>query len=380
MGDEDAGNADAVDRILQPVAQFLADLGVDGGKGLIQEQDLGIRCQSPGKGHALALTAGELVGITLFHARQADEVDHFQDPLPYLLFRPLLDFQAEGDVIENGHIAEQGVVLEDEADAPLGSGNVVDPAAVDEDVAAVGILQAGQHAQNRRLAAAAGTEEGDELALVDAKGNVARRVELGHDADAGHDEFELVGIFAHRIKRFVFPGDKDVALSVFDEGRRRTTGTGIHDRDVAIQVGHKGTGLDLISPEMVKAPTPGGQEVPAGTAATLRVRRNDADAGLCQIIPVAYPFRVPLADQEDDGRRVRRRIVGEIALPAFMDEAGFFDKRDIMSQGQGHNIGLAAFNDRTGLTARSTMGLDDADILSCRLPIVFLEQFIIFFI
>ena len=177
MGDEDAGNADAVDRILQPVAQFLADLGVDGGKGLIQEQNLGIRCQSPGKGHALALTAGELVGITLFHARQADEVDHFQDPLPYLLFRPLLDFQAEGDVIENGHIAEQGVVLEDEADAPLGSGNVVDPAAVDEDVAAVGILQAGQHAQDRRLAAAAGTEEGDELALVDAKGNVARRVE-----------------------------------------------------------------------------------------------------------------------------------------------------------------------------------------------------------
>ena len=88
-----------------------------------------------------------------------------------------LDFQAEGNVIENGHIAEQGVVLEDEADAPLGSGNVVDPAAVDEDVAAVGILQAGQHAQNRRLAAAAGTEEGDELALVDAKGNVARRVE-----------------------------------------------------------------------------------------------------------------------------------------------------------------------------------------------------------
>ena len=177
VGDEDAGNADAVDCILEPVAQFLADLGVDGGKRFIQEQDLGIRRQGPGKGHALALATGKLVGIALFHARQADEVDHFQYALAYLLFRPLLDFQAEGDVVVDGHIAEQSVVLEDEADAPLGSGNVVDPAAVDENVAAVGILQAGQHAQNRRLAAAAGTEEGDELALVDAEGNVARRVE-----------------------------------------------------------------------------------------------------------------------------------------------------------------------------------------------------------
>ena len=44
VGDEDAGNADAVNRILQPVAQFLADLGVNSGKGFIQEKDLGIRC------------------------------------------------------------------------------------------------------------------------------------------------------------------------------------------------------------------------------------------------------------------------------------------------------------------------------------------------
>ena len=82
-----------MNRILEPVAQFLTDLGVDGGKRFIQEQDLGIRRQGPSKGHALALAAGELVGITLLHARQADEVDHFQYALAYLLFRPLLDFQ-----------------------------------------------------------------------------------------------------------------------------------------------------------------------------------------------------------------------------------------------------------------------------------------------
>ena len=169
-------------------------------------------------------------------------------------------------------------------------------------------------------------------------------------------------------------------MSVFDEGRRRAAGAGIHDRDVTVQVGHEGTGLDLIPPEMVKAPAPGGQEVPAGTAAALRVRRNDADPGLYQVIPVAYPFRVPLADQEDDGRRVRRRIVGEIALPAFMDETGSFDERYIVGQGQGHDISPAPFDDRPGLTARSAVGLDDADVLAGGLPIVFLEQFIIFFI
>lgn len=83
----------------------------------------------------------------------------------------------EGDVVKDRHIAEQGVVLEHEADAPLGSRNVIDPFAVDDDVAAVGIFKAGQHAQDRRLAAAAGSQEGDQFALVDAKGNVPRGVE-----------------------------------------------------------------------------------------------------------------------------------------------------------------------------------------------------------
>ena len=56
-----------------------------------------------------------------------------------------------------------------------------------------------------------------------------------------------------------------------------------------------------------------------------------------------------------------------------MDEAGPFDERHIVGQGQGHDIGLAAFDDRPGLTARSAMRLDDADILACRLTIVLLE-------
>lgn len=68
VGDEDASNADAVNRILQPVTQFLADLGVNSGKRFIQEKNLGIRRQSPGKGHTLALATGELIRIAFFHA------------------------------------------------------------------------------------------------------------------------------------------------------------------------------------------------------------------------------------------------------------------------------------------------------------------------
>lgn len=48
-----------------------------------------MRRQGPGKGHALSLAAGKLIGIAAFHTGQADEVDHLQDPFANIrLFIP----------------------------------------------------------------------------------------------------------------------------------------------------------------------------------------------------------------------------------------------------------------------------------------------------
>ena len=76
---------------------------------------------------------------------------------PALLAR--FDAQAEGDVLEHRHVAEQRVVLEDEADVALAGMQVGGLGAGEQDVALIGRFHAGDDAQQRRLAAAGGTEQ-----------------------------------------------------------------------------------------------------------------------------------------------------------------------------------------------------------------------------
>ena len=109
--------------------------------------------------------------------------------------------QAEGDVLEDRHVPEEGVVLEDEAHLALARGHVRHVVAVEEHPAAarVGELEAGDDPQERRLARARGAEERHELALghvqVDAvEGGV--RPELLADA-VGLDAHGAVAVCRH---------------------------------------------------------------------------------------------------------------------------------------------------------------------------------------
>ena len=74
---------------------------------------------------------------------------------------------------------ERGVVLEDEADARgPGAACPVTFVAVDEDRARVGRLEPGDHAQQRRLAAAARAEQRGQRARRDLDRHVVERDEV----------------------------------------------------------------------------------------------------------------------------------------------------------------------------------------------------------
>ncbi|MNH47454.1 hypothetical protein D3C79_1106940 [compost metagenome] len=60
---------------------------------------------------------------------------------------------------------KQGVLLEHHADVACVGGDAGDRAAVDQDLAAGHVLEAGEHHQASGLAGAGGTEQGDEFAL-----------------------------------------------------------------------------------------------------------------------------------------------------------------------------------------------------------------------
>ena len=72
------------------VADQLEDLarrlGVERARGLVAEQNFGVRGEGAGDGHALLLSAGELRGIGLGLILEPHDVEEFQSSL----FAPLL--------------------------------------------------------------------------------------------------------------------------------------------------------------------------------------------------------------------------------------------------------------------------------------------------
>ena len=106
------------------------------------------------------LAAGQAGRQAVAEAGQVDQGQGLGDPGP----APLGPRQAVADVAGHGQVGEQGAVLEHHADpAPLGGdegpGGGQVPA-VQADLAGVGPLQPGDAAQQGRLAAAAGAEQG----------------------------------------------------------------------------------------------------------------------------------------------------------------------------------------------------------------------------
>ena len=106
-------------------------------------------------------------------------------------------------------MGEEGVALEYGVAAPLVGREARDVVAVYADDAGVRVLEARDDPQEGRLAAAGGTEEGEELALLDLEGDALQRFEgaegLGNTRNGNvgtFHRFSLLGsgIFCARYK------------------------------------------------------------------------------------------------------------------------------------------------------------------------------------
>ena len=83
--------------------------------------------------------------------------------------RELLEPQGKADVVARRHVGIERVGLEDDADVPVARLDLVDRRAVEADFARGRRIDAGEHEQRRRLAAARRPEDRHELAVLDAK-------------------------------------------------------------------------------------------------------------------------------------------------------------------------------------------------------------------
>src|SRR5439155_16483308 len=104
--------------------------------------------------HPLALAAGELRGIALREPLELHEPQQLADALPDLRARHLADLEAERDILLDRHVLERRVVLEDEPDPALLRAAAGHLLLRDVDRARIRALEAGDAAQQRRLAGA----------------------------------------------------------------------------------------------------------------------------------------------------------------------------------------------------------------------------------
>src|SRR5262249_33398056 len=89
------------------------------------------------------------------------------DTLLNLLLGHLVELEAEREVVLDRHMRIERVALENHRDVPFLRRQVVDDAVADPELAVGDLLQPGDHAKRRRLAATRRADENHQLAVVD---------------------------------------------------------------------------------------------------------------------------------------------------------------------------------------------------------------------
>lgn len=144
-----------------------AHFGVEVGKGFIEEKDLGIADDGATDGDALALTTGEGLGLAVEKFFDAEDGGGLLHAAGNFLLGLFLKFEAEGHIIEDGHVWVEGVVLKDHGDITILWLDLIDDATGDGDGAAGDFLEAGDHAQRSGFAATGRPDQDHEFAVTD---------------------------------------------------------------------------------------------------------------------------------------------------------------------------------------------------------------------
>ena len=193
VGDVDRGDAEVALDAGDLGAHLDAELGVEVGQRLVHQERGRLAHDGTAHGDALALATRELPWLAGQVLLELEDLRRLHDPTPDLVLGDLLQLQREADVVVDGHVRVQRVVLEDHRDVAVARRDVVDDPIADAQRAGRDLLEPGDHPQRGGLAAARRADEDEELAFVDLQvepvdGLEAVGVDLvdALERDAGH--------------------------------------------------------------------------------------------------------------------------------------------------------------------------------------------------
>ena len=190
--------------VAQALAQFAPHLGVKRAKRFVQQQHPRLDRKGAGQGHALALAARQLRGISRGDVGQLDQVQQLGHAAVNLgLGRALAagaGAKTISDVVEHRHVPEQRIALEHEARPAVLDRHAGRVLAVEQHPSRGRKLQPPEDPQQRGLARPRRTQKRDKGARWDVQGHGTQR---GRGAEGLGD---FVDVDMH--DRFPFNGDE----------------------------------------------------------------------------------------------------------------------------------------------------------------------------
>ncbi|EGE58067.1 hypothetical protein RHECNPAF_35000121 [Rhizobium etli CNPAF512] len=186
-----------LEHLMQPLdlgAHLHAQLGVEIGERLVEEEDLRLAHQRAADRDALALAARELARLAIEEVFDLQESGGVAHCLVALWRRHLPHLQAEADVPVHRQIGIERIGLKDHGDVAVLRMHAEHRSPADPDVAARRLGKAGNDVEQRGLAAARRTKQHEELAAFERNVDAFQRLDLAigladvFDVERAHDK------------------------------------------------------------------------------------------------------------------------------------------------------------------------------------------------
>jgi hypothetical protein len=177
VGDEDRGRFGPPQQVVEVFPHLAGHVRIEVAEGFIQQEDSWFLHQRPGQRDTLLLAAGQLMRIARSEIGQPDHLQH-----QAYLRRPFISgklLEPKCHIVLDAQVGEEGVFLEDHADATLFGRNEMarcrHQPAFKTDLAAGHRLKARDGAQCRGLPAPRRAQQADDLAFQRGEGNIGNR-------------------------------------------------------------------------------------------------------------------------------------------------------------------------------------------------------------
>jgi hypothetical protein len=155
-----------------------AQFGIQVGEGFVQQEDLRLPHDGTPQRHALALPAGEFLGLAIEQLPQAQDFSRILDALLNFIFRHMAQLEAKGHVVEDRHVGVEGVVLEHHRDVAIFGIDTIDDPLANVEFPFGDIFEPCDHAQAGTLAAAGGANQDQELFVQDIQVDVVYHLDF----------------------------------------------------------------------------------------------------------------------------------------------------------------------------------------------------------